>query len=148
MRVILQEKSNLGKVGDQVMVRPGFARNFLLPTQKAVLATPKNLATFEIRRAELEKVAEEKFQAAEARAAKLAELNVEISANASEEGKLFGSIGPRDVADAVTAAGVAVEKSEVSMPQGPIRNIGEYTVAVHVHSDLTAEVKLNVVIAK
>jgi large subunit ribosomal protein L9 len=112
------------------------------------LATPKNLATFEIRRAELEKVAEEKFQAAEARAAKLAELNVEISANASEEGKLFGSIGPRDVADAVTAAGVAVEKSEVSMPQGPIRNIGEYTVAVHVHSDLTAEVKLNVVIAK
>lgn len=148
MRVILQEKSNLGKVGDQVTVRSGFARNYLLPTQKAVLATPKNLAVFEARRADLEKMAEEKYEAAKHRASKMAELVVEIAANASEEGKLFGSVGPRDVAEAITAAGVAVEKSEVSMPEGPIRNIGEYTIAVHVHSDLTVEVKLNVLIAK
>ncbi len=148
MRVILQEKSNLGKVGDEVSVRPGFARNYLLPNEKAVLATPKNKELFESRRAELEKNAESKYHAAKDRATKLADLAVEISANASEEGKLFGSVGPRDVAEAITAAGVSVEKSEVSMPQGPIRNIGEYTVAIHVHSDLTAEVKLNVVILK
>lgn len=148
MRVILQEKSNLGKVGDEVTVRPGYARNYLLPLQKAVFATAKNKADFETRRAHLEKIAEEKFNEAKARADKLTDLVVEISANASEEGKLFGSVGPRDVAEAISEKGIAVEKSEVSMPQGPIRNIGEYTVAIHVHSDLTVEVKINVLIAK
>ena len=146
MEVILLEKiANLGNLGDKVAVKAGYARNFLLPFGKATPATADNVAAFEARRAELEKIAAEKKAEAEARAAKLADLTVTIAANAGEEGKLFGSIGTRDIADAVTAAGVAIEKSEVRLPNGTIRQAGEYDVAVHLHTDVEATVKLIVI---
>ena len=109
------------------------------------LSTASNLEAFEARRAELERIADEKKGHAEARAAQLVELTVTIAANAGEEGKLFGSIGTRDIADAVTAAGVALEKSEVRLPEGPLRNVGEYEVALQLHPDVEASVKLVVV---
>ncbi|MBL4610051.1 50S ribosomal protein L9 [Halopseudomonas sp.] len=146
MEVILLEKiANLGSLGDKVAVSAGYARNFLLPFGKATPATAANLEAFEARRAELERIADEKKAEAEARAAKLVELTVTIAANAGEEGKLFGSIGTRDISDAVTAAGVALEKSEVRLPEGPLRNVGEYDIALHLHSDVEASVKLVVV---
>ena len=146
MEVILLEKiANLGSLGDKVAVSAGYHRNFLLPFRKATPATAANLEAFEARRAELERIADEKKAEAEARAAKLVDLTVTIAANAGEEGKLFGSIGTRDIADAVTAAGVAVEKSEVRLPEGPLRNVGEYDIALHLHSDVEASVKLVVV---
>ena len=128
MEVILLEKvANLGDLGDKVNVKSGYGRNFLLPQRKATAATAANVAAFEARRAELEKAAAEKRAEAEARAAQLSELEVTITANTGDEGKLFGSIGTRDVADAITAAGVAVAKSEVRMPEGALRYTGEYT---------------------
>lgn len=146
MEVILLEKiANLGSLGDKVAVKAGYARNFLLPFGKATPATAANVEAFEARRAELEKIAAEKKAEAEVRAAKLAELTVTIAANAGEEGRLFGSIGTRDIADAVTAAGVALEKSEVRLPEGPLRMVGEFDVAVHLHTDVEATVKLAVV---
>ena len=146
MQVILLEKiANLGSLGDKVNVSAGYARNFLLPFGKATPATAANLEAFEVRRAELERIAAEKKAEAEARAAKLVELSVTIAANAGEEGKLFGSIGTRDIADAVTAAGVAIEKSEVRLPEGPLRNVGEFEIALQLHSDVEASVKLVVV---
>ncbi|MFT6431883.1 MAG: large subunit ribosomal protein L9 [Halopseudomonas sp.] len=146
MEVILLEKiANLGSLGDKVAVSAGYARNFLLPFGKATPATASNLEAFEARRAELERIADEKKGHAEARAAQLVELTVTIAANAGEEGKLFGSIGTRDIADAVTAAGVALEKSEVRLPEGPLRNVGEYEVALQLHTDVEASVKLVVV---
>lgn len=146
MEVILLEKiANLGNLGDKVAVKAGYARNFLLPFGKATPATAANVEAFEARRAELEKAAAERKGEAEARAAKLAELSVTITANAGEEGKLFGSIGTRDIADAVTAAGVELEKSEVRLPEGPLRTVGEFDVAVHLHTDVEATVKLVVV---
>ena len=146
MQVILLEKiANLGSLGDKVAVKAGYARNFLLPFGKATPATAANIEAFEARRAELEKIAAEKTADAESRAAKLAELTVTISANAGEEGKLFGSIGTRDIADAVTAAGVELEKSEVRLPEGPLRTVGEFDVAVQLHTDVEATVKVAVV---
>ncbi|GGE32679.1 50S ribosomal protein L9 [Halopseudomonas oceani] len=146
MEVILLEKiANLGNLGDKVAVKAGYARNFLLPFGKATPATADNVAAFEARRAELEKLAAEKKAEADARAAQLAELTVTIAANAGEEGKLFGSIGTRDIADAVTAAGVAIEKSEVRLPDGALRNVGEFDVVVQLHTDVDATVKLVVV---
>lgn len=146
MEVILLEKiANLGNLGDKVAVKAGYARNFLLPFGKATPATAANVEAFEARRAELEKNAAERKAEADARAAKLAELTVTITANAGEEGKLFGSIGTRDIADAVTAAGVEVEKSEVRLPEGPLRNVGEYDIVLHLHTDVEATVKLVVV---
>jgi len=146
MEVILLEKiANLGNLGDKVAVKAGYARNFLLPFGKATPATADNVAAFEARRAELEKIAAEKKAEAEARAAKLADLTVTIAANAGEEGKLFGSIGTRDIADAVTAAGVAIEKSEVRLPDGALRNVGEFDVVVQLHTDVETTVKLVVV---
>ena len=146
MEVILLEKiANLGNLGDKVAVKAGYARNFLLPFGKATPATAANVEAFEARRAELEKAAAERKGEAEARAAKLAELSVTITANAGEEGKLFGSIGTRDIADAVTAAGVELEKSEVRLPEGPLRTVGEFDVDVHLHTDVEATVKLVVV---
>lgn len=145
MRVILQEKiANLGNVGDQVTIKPGYARNFLLPKGKVVLATAKNLEDFEKRRAHLEKVAAEKLSDAKVRAEKLSGLVVIMEANASDEGKLFGSIGPRDIADAITQKGHEVSKSEVNMPEGPIRSTGDYTIGIQVHGEVTAEVVVNV----
>ena len=143
MQIILLEKvQNLGDLGEKVNVKPGFGRNFLIPTGKAVPATESNVAAFEARRAELEKAAAEKLAAAQARADKLAELSVTITRKASDEGKLFGSVSNIDVADAITAAGVDVGKAEVRMPEGAIREIGEFDIAIHLHTDINSTVKL------
>lgn len=143
MDVILLEKvGRLGSVGDKVSVKPGYGRNYLLPKGKAITATATNVAAFEARRAELEKSAAERKQEAEARAAALAELVVTIKANAGDEGKLFGSVGARDIANAITAAGVAVTKAEVKLPSGALRDIGEYSVDVQLHVDVMQAVKL------
>ncbi|MYM63504.1 50S ribosomal protein L9 [Pseudomaricurvus sp. HS19] len=146
MNVILLEKvGKLGTIGDQVSVKAGFGRNFLIPQGKAIPATASNVAEFEARRAELEAAAAEKKTAAEARAAQLVELTVTIAANAGDEGKLFGSLGTRDIAEAITAAGVAVAKSEVKLPEGTLRETGEYEIDVQLHSEVTQAVKLVVV---
>lgn len=146
MEVILLEKiTNLGNLGDKVNVKGGYARNFLLPKGKATVATPTNVAAFEARRAELEKQAADKRAEAETRAAQLNELEITITATAGDEGKLFGSIGTHDIADALTASGVPVAKSEVSLPNGTIRQTGEYDVALHLHTDVEASVRLIVV---
>ncbi len=143
MEVILLEKvANLGNLGDKVTVKSGYGRNYLLPQGKATAATPENIAEFEARRAELERVASEKRAAAEARAAQLSELVVTITANVGEEGKLFGSIGTQDIADALTASGIEIAKSEVRLPEGTIRQTGEYDILLQLHSEVDAEVKL------
>ncbi|WJW74788.1 50S ribosomal protein L9 [Thiohalobacter sp. IOR34] len=146
MDVILLEKvANLGELGDRVKVKPGYGRNYLIPKGKATPATPENLARFEERRAELEKAAAEALAAAEARAEGLQDLEVTITAKAGEEGKLFGSIGTGDIARAVTAAGQAVERQEVRLPEGPFRTTGEFDVQIHLHSDVDAVIKLIIV---
>lgn len=146
MQVILLEKvGRLGNLGDKVNVKPGYGRNFLIPFGKAVSATESNVTAFEQRRAELEAAANERRSQAEARASKLEELVVTIAANAGDEGKLFGSIGTRDIAEAITKAGVAVEKSEVRLPNGVIRETGEFEVDVQLHSEVTQAIKLVVV---
>jgi large subunit ribosomal protein L9 len=146
MEIILLEKiANLGNLGDKVNVKAGYGRNYLLPQRKATAATAANVAAFEVRRAELEKAAAEKIACAQSRAAQLAELEVTITATAGDEGKLFGSIGTHDIADALTASGVEVAKSEVRLPNGTIRATGEYDVAVHLHSDVEATVRVIVV---
>ncbi|KZX73313.1 50S ribosomal protein L9 [Oleiphilus sp. HI0009] len=146
MEVILLEKvGKLGGLGDKVTVKSGFGRNFLIPYGKAVPANAANVAEFEARRAELEKAAAEKLAAAEARAEELNGKAVTIVSKAGDEGKLFGSIGVRDVADAVTASGTEVSKSEVRLPEGPIRNTGDFEVDVQLHSDVTATINLSVV---
>lgn len=146
MNVILLEKvGKLGNLGDQVNVKAGFGRNFLIPYGKAVPATKSNVEEFESRRGELEKLAHEKRGQADGRAAELAEITVTISANAGEEGKLFGSIGTRDIAEAISSAGVAVTKSEIRLPEGVIRELGEYEVNVQVHSDVMQAVKVHII---
>lgn len=146
MDVILLEKTrNLGDLGDKVSVKAGYGRNFLIPQGKAVPATKANLEAFEQRRAELEKKAADELALAQGRVDKLKELKVTIASKAGEEGKLFGSIGTADLAQAMTDAGVEVKKSEVHLPEGTIRNIGEYEIAVQVHSDLSATVSVTVV---
>lgn len=146
MEVILLEKvGKLGKIGDKVAVKAGFGRNYLLPQGKAVMATAANIADFEARRAELEAAAAEKLGDAEVRAAKINELSITIAANVGDEGKLFGSIGTRDIADAATAAGVEIDKAEVRLPEGALRVVGEYEVDVQVHADVTAVLKLAIV---
>jgi large subunit ribosomal protein L9 len=146
MQVILLEKvGRLGNLGDQVNVKSGYGRNFLIPYGKAVAATKNNIGEFERRRAELEAAAAERRADAEARGAKLLELAVTIAGNAGDEGKLFGSIGTRDIAEAITAAGVEVHKSEVRLPNGVIREIGEFDITIQLHSDLSQDIKLRVV---
>ncbi len=147
MEVILLEKvGKLGTIGDKVNVKAGYGRNYLVPTNKAVFATAANLAAFEARRAELEAAAAEQRTAAEARGAQLAGLDtITIAANAGDEGKLFGSIGTQDIADALTAAGAEVVKSEVKLPEGALREIGEYDIDIQLHSDVTQAIKLAVV---
>ena len=146
MNVILLEKvGKLGSLGDKVTVKSGYGRNFLIPFGKAVPANDANVAQFETRRAELEKVAAEKMAEAEVRAEKLNELAVTIVSKAGDEGKLFGSIGTRDIADVISAAGVEVAKSEVKLPEGSLRTVGDFEIAVQLHSDVTAIVKLAVV---
>lgn len=143
--ILLETVGKLGVLGDQVNVKSGYARNYLLPYGKAVPATKANIENFETRRAELEAAAKEKLAGAEGRAARLADITVTIEANAGDEGKLFGSIGTRDIADVITAAGEAVSKSEVRLPEGVIREVGEYDVNIQLHSDITQAVKLLVV---
>lgn len=147
MQVILLENvAKLGRLGDKVSVKAGYGRNFLIPTGKAVPATENNVAEFEQRRAELEAAAKARSDAAAARAARIAELaEVSIAANAGEEGKLFGSIGTRDIADALTAAGVEVSKSEVLMPHGLIRDVGEYEIDLQLHPEVVQVVLVRVV---
>lgn len=143
MEVILLEKiAKLGKLGDKVTVKNGYGRNFLLPFGKALPATEANLATFEARRAELESSANEQLSNAHKRAGEMAEIELTLTAKAGDEGKLFGSIGARDLAEAITSAGVAVAKSEIRLPEGPIRAIGEYDVGIQLHSDVAASIKV------
>ena len=144
MEVILLEKvGKLGALGDRVTVKGGYARNFLLPQGRAVLANEANIAEFEARRAELEAKMTEVLNAAQARADQLTALEaVTIQAPAGDEGKLFGSVGTRDIADAVSAAGVAVTKAEVKLPTGTLRELGEYDIDVQLHAEVTTTVKL------
>ena len=146
MEVILLEKiDNLGTLGDRVNVRPGFARNYLLPQGKATFATAENIAEFEARRAELEKAAAEALAEAEVRKEKLDGTVLEITAKSGGEGKLFGSIGPADVADALSAKGTEVEKREVRMPEGPLRTTGEFEIGLHLHSDVDVDIRVVVI---
>lgn len=149
MQVILLDKvANLGSLGDQVNVKSGYARNFLVPQGKAVPATKKNIEFFEARRAELEAKLADVLAAAQARAAAVTALgSVTLASKAGDEGKLFGSIGTRDIADAVTAAGVEIVKSEVRLPEGALRTTGEFEISIQLHSEVFAEVKLQVVAA-
>jgi large subunit ribosomal protein L9 len=146
MDVILLDKvANLGSLGDRVSVRSGYARNFLLPKGKATLATPANVAKFETRRAELEKVVRENLSGAEARKAGFEGFKLSITAKAGSEGKLFGSIGTSDIADAATAAGQKLARAEVRMPNGPLRTVGEHVVTVHLHTDVNIDLPVTIV---
>ncbi|MDZ4348954.1 MAG: 50S ribosomal protein L9 [Xanthomonadaceae bacterium] len=140
--ILLQKVQNLGSLGDKVKVKAGYGRNFLIPYGKAVPATAANQAAFEQRRAEYEAKAKSLLEGAEGRKARLEGAQVTIRANASPEGKLFGSVGPRDIADAFTAAGNALNKSEVVMGEGPLRHVGEFDVLVVLHADIETTVKV------
>jgi len=143
--ILLQKVANLGNIGDKVKVKPGYGRNFLLPSGKAALATAANLKKFEERRAELEKAAADSLTSARTRAKQLEDFKLDLRAKAGTEGKLFGSIGTADIADALTGAGLEVAKSEVRLPNGTIRQTGEYEVALHLHTDVEASIRLVVV---
>ncbi len=147
MEVILLDKiAKLGGLGDKVTVKSGYARNYLLPQGKAVFASKENIERFEARRAELEQKLAEELSAAQARADKLAALKeVTIASKAGEEGKLFGSIGTRDIADAITEAGVEITKAEVRLPLGTIREVGEFDIVLHLHNDVDSEIKVIVI---
>jgi len=140
--ILLEKVQNLGDLGDLVKVKAGFGRNYLVPQGKAAPATKENLAQFEARRAELEAAAKDKLGQAQARQTGMAEVVVEISANASEEGSLYGSIGPREIANAVSALGHEITKSEVIMGEGPLRTVGEFDVIVQLHTDVETIVKV------
>lgn len=144
--ILLQKVENLGNLGDRVKVRAGYGRNYLIPHGKAAPATEANVAKFEARRAELEKEAAEAMTAAEARKAQLEALGgISLTAKAGSEEKLFGSIGTPDIAEALTAAGVPVERREVRLPEGPIRTAGEHEVEIHLHTDLNVGLKVTVI---
>jgi large subunit ribosomal protein L9 len=143
--ILLQKVVNLGNLGDKVNVKPGFGRNYLVPQGKAVPATAANLAEFEAKRAEYEAKAKAVHEEANTRIAKLEGASVTIYANASTEGKLYGSVGPREIAEALSKLGTPVEKSEVVMGEGALRHVGEYEVMVHLHADVETPVKVTVV---
>jgi len=146
MEIILLEKiDNLGNIGDRVKVKSGYGRNFLLPQGKATLATPANIEKFEQQRVELEARAAQDLANAEARAAQLRRLELNITVKAGTEGKLFGSIGTVDIADLCTEQGVPVERSEVRLPEGPIRVVGEHAIELHLHTDLNVPMTINVI---
>ena len=146
MNIILLERiTNLGDLGDEVVVKSGFARNFLIPKGKAVRASKENRAVFEARRAELERVAQERLGEAQGRAAKLQGMVVTIAAKAGDEGKLYGSVGTHDISEALGAQGAEVTKSEIRMPKGVIRMVGEYEIDVHLHTDVSVTIKVIVV---
>ncbi|MGI9246480.1 MAG: 50S ribosomal protein L9 [Steroidobacteraceae bacterium] len=142
--ILLQKVANLGNIGDKVKVKPGYGRNFLLPSGRAALATSANMKKFEERRAELEKAAADSLSSAQSRAKQLEGFKLDLRAKAGTEGKLFGSVGTSDVAEALTRAGIAIERSEVRLPGGPIRLVGEHRVKLHLHTDV--EIDLPVVI--
>ena len=142
--ILLTKVANLGNIGDRVKVKSGYGRNFLLPKGKATLATPENVKKFEARRAELEKIARDQFQDAESRAAAFKDFKLQITAKAGSEGKLFGSIGTADIAEACTAQGHKLARAEVRLPTGPLRTVGEHVVALHLHTDI--DVQLPVII--
>ncbi len=146
MEVILLDKiGKLGGLGDKVTVKPGYGRNYLVPYGLAVPATKDNVAAFEAQRAELEAQAAERKAEAESRAEQLNDIELSLVSKAGDEGKLFGSIGPRDLADAISSSGIDVVKSEVRMPLGPIRQTGEYDIALHLHAEVDATVRVVVV---
>jgi len=140
--ILLQKVTNLGNLGDLVDVKPGYGRNFLVPHGKAVPATEANVAAFEAKRADYEAKAKASHDDAESRAAKFADASVTIGAHASTEGKLYGSVGPRDIAEAFTAAGLPLEKSEVILGEGAFRAVGEYDVVIKLHADVETTVKV------
>ena len=143
--ILLQKVANLGNIGDRVKVRSGFGRNFLLPQGKATLATPENIARFEARRAELEKAAREHLESASERAEAMKEFKLTISAKAGTEGKLFGSIGTADIAEACTKQGFKIERSEVRLPSGPLRTLGEHQVNLHLRADVDVPLAVSIV---
>jgi large subunit ribosomal protein L9 len=147
MDVILLEKiKGLGDLGELVKVKPGYGRNYLIPQGKALPATRENIAEFEKRRAELERTQADKFAAARARAAQLAEVTVVIARKTAGEGKLFGSVNAADIADSVTeATGIELNRQEIRLADGPLRQIGEYKVAVHLYSEVSSEIKVHIV---
>lgn len=147
MDVILLEKvGNLGNIGDKVSVKAGFGRNYLIPNEKAVFATSKNLVDFEDRRSELEAAALAGLEEANSRASSIEAIaSITIDVKASDEGKLFGSVGTKDIADAIINAGVQVEKSEIKLPDGSIREVGEFDILIQLHADVTQVVKLLIV---
>jgi large subunit ribosomal protein L9 len=139
--ILLENLGKLGSIGDKAKVKAGYGRNYLVPQGKAVFATEKNLADFELRRADLEAVAAAKLAEANARAAKVTEIgSLTITAIAGDEGKLFGSVGTRELEDALNAAGAEVSKSEINLPEGALRNVGEYSVEVQLHTEVTASI--------
>lgn len=146
MEVILLEKiANLGNLGDRVTIKAGYGRNFLIPQGKAAKATAAKIKEFEVRRAELEKHAAEKLAAANARGEAISKLSISIAHKTGDEGRLFGSVGTQNIAEAITAAGVKVEKSEVRMPNGVIRQVGEYDIDINLHTDVVVTLPIKIV---
>ncbi len=143
--ILLQKVANLGSIGDKVKVKPGYGRNYLLPQGKAALCTPANLKKFEERRAELEKLASDELESAKLRATQLEGFKLTLAAKAGTEGKLFGSIGTADIAEAVTKAGIRLERAEVRLPGGPLRMIGEHHVKLHLHTDIEIDLPVTIV---
>jgi large subunit ribosomal protein L9 len=143
--ILLQKVANLGNIGDRVKVKSGFGRNYLLPAGKATLATPDNIKRFEARRAELEKAAHEHHSSAEQRAEQLKEFKLVIPSKAGTEGKLFGSIGTADIAEAATKAGIKIERSEVRLPNGALRTVGDHSVVLHLHADIDVPLAVTIV---
>jgi large subunit ribosomal protein L9 len=143
--ILLEKVHSLGDLGEQVTVRNGYARNYLIPHAKAVPANKETIAEFEMKRAELEKVAQEKLQIAETRAAAINNLVLTVPVKSAEEGRLYGSIGVSELVRAADAAGVILEKSEIRLPNGPLRQLGEHEVSVQLHSDVTAMLKVNII---
>lgn len=146
--ILLDNVENLGSIGDLVKVKPGYGRNYLIPQGKAALATPENIKQMEARRAELEKAAAEELATANERAKAFEGVELVITANAGSEDKLFGSVGPIDIVDALEAIQIAAERSEIRMPEGPIQELGEYDIGVHLHPEVNAEIKVRVVAAE